>query len=260
MNIYNSLYEIDVLGAPKGDWNSFANYKKMFTDPSMITSIKNTAKMIFYVIVFQGGIGLVLALLVDMLGKWNKFYRVVYFFPMVISATALGLLFNLLYLFPNGPLNDIMTSLGFNEVIWKGERTGFLSIMIPTIWQSVGFYFIIYLMGINSISKDIFEAGELDGATGFRKVRYITLPLLYNVMVTCLVLQVIGAFKVFDLPWVLLPHGQPTGTTFLTGTYMYQMTFVNRDVDYGSAIAVFMVVMGVVLSLVINKVFKSKDY
>lgn len=260
MNIYNSFFEIDVLGAPIGEWNNFENYKNMFKDEDMITSIKNTFLLMFYVVVFQGGIALLLALLVDFLRKGGQIYRVIFFFPMVISSAALGLIFNLLYLYPDGPLNAIVTSLGFDPIIWKGEGNAFAAITIPTVWSSVGFYFVIYVMGISNIPADIVEAAQLDGAVGLKKVRFITLPLLYNTITTTLILMISGALRVFDMAWILLPNGQPGGSTYLTGTYMYQMTFINRNVDYGATIAVFIVVLGILFSFFTNKIFKPRDY
>lgn len=260
MNIYNSFFEIDVLGAPIGKWNNFENYKMLFTDPDMITSIKNTFLLMVLVILFQGGIALLLALLVDFICKGAQLYRVIFFFPMVISAAALGLIFNLLYLYPDGPLNAIITSLGFDPIIWKGEGNAFAAIAIPTIWSNVGFYFVIYVMGINNIPSDIMEAAQIDGAVGIKKIRYLTLPLLYNVLTTTLILMITGALRVFDMAWILLPNGQPGGSTYLTGTYMYQMTFINRNVDYGATIAVFIVILGILFSQLTNKIFKPKDY
>ncbi len=260
MNIYNSFFEINVLGAPIGEWNNFENYKKLFTDEDMITSIKNTFLLMFFVVVFQGGIALLLALLVDFLRKGAQIYRVIFFFPMVISSAALGLIFNLLYLYPDGPLNAIVTSLGFDPIIWKGEGNAFAAITIPTVWSSIGFYFVIYVMGISNIPSDIVEAAQLDGAVGLKKVRFITLPLLFNTITTTLILMISGALRVFDMAWILLPNGQPGGSTYLTGTYMYQMTFINRNVDYGATIAVFIVVLGILFSFFTNKIFKPRDY
>ena len=110
-------------------------------------------------------------------------------------------------------------------------------------------------------SEDLFEAAALDGASGLKKIRYITLPMLRNVLCTCLVLAITGALKVFDLPWVMFGAGMPQNQGWLTGTYMYDQTFNKMNVDYGSTIAVLIVVLGVVLSNVANRVFKTtEDY
>ncbi len=259
MNIFNSLFEITALGAQRGEWNRFANYRMMFQDADMLKAIKNTLKLLVFVVLFQGGIALALALIVDAVRRGTQLYRTIYFFPMVISATALGLMFNLLYLYPNGPLNTLIMSLGFEPVIWKDESHAFWAMLIPTIWQYVGFYFVLYLTGINNIPAEIDEAAKLDGAVGVRRVWTITLPLMRPVLITALVLQITGALKVFDLVWTLLPNGQPVGSTYLLGTYMYQMTFINKNVDYGAAIAVFIVLLGAVLSQATNVLSREKE-
>ena len=263
-NIINSFQSISGLGTAATGVNTpwYENYLKMFRDPNMRTAIKNTLFLTLTTIVFQVGIALVLALLVDRIRVGGQLFRTVYFFPIVISATALGLLFNLVFLYNGGMLNQLLQKLfGVTELIdWKDE-THFLSTMLmPVMWQYVGFYFVIIVTGLNNISAEVYEAAELDGATGFKRVRYITLPLVRNVLCTCLVLAVTGALKVYDLPWVMMGSGIPMDRSWLTGTYMYNQTFIRGDVDYGSAIAVIIVILGVALARIANAVFKEKDY
>ena len=129
----------------------------------------------------------------------------------------------------------------------------------PVMWQYVGFYFVILVTGLNNISQDLYEAAALDGCTGWKRVRYVTLPLLRNVLCTCLVLAVTGALKVFDLPWVMFGAGMPQDQGWLTGTYMYDQTFNRGNVDYGSAIAILIVVLGVLFSNIANRVFRPRD-
>ena len=263
-NIINSFQSISGLGTAATGVNTpwYENYLKMFRDPNMRTAIKNTLFLTLTTILFQVGIALVLALLVDRIRVGGQLFRTVYFFPIVISATALGLLFNLVFLYNGGMLNQLLQKLfGVTELIdWKDE-THFLSTMLmPVMWQYVGFYFVIIVTGLNNISTEVYEAAELDGATGFKRVRYITLPLVRNVLCTCLVLAVTGALKVYDLPWVMMGSGIPMDRSWLTGTYMYNQTFIRGDVDYGSAIAVIIVILGVALARIANAVFKEKDY
>ena len=118
----------------------------------------------------------------------------------------------------------------------------------------------ILITGLNTISEELYESAAIDGATRFQRVRYISLPLLHNVICTCAVLAVTGALKVFDLPWTMFPKGMPLKTTFLTGTYMYYQTMEAKNVDYGSALAIMLVVLGVVTSQIVNRIFKEKDY
>lgn len=103
-----------------------------------------------------------------------------------------------------------------------------MTMMIPVTWQYVGFYFVILVTGLNNISEELYESAAIDGATKLQRVRYISLPLLHNVICTCAVLGVTGDLKVFDLPWVMFPNGMPVGKTWRTGTYMYYNTMRPR--------------------------------
>ena len=262
-NILNSFKQITELGAASKGWNDpwYTNYVTMFQDENMRVAVRNTILMMVVTIVGQVGIAIVLALLVDNISHGAKFFRTVYFFPIVISATALGLMFNLIFLYDKGMVNQLLESFGVTELIdWKGEKLALITMMLPVMWQYVGFYFVILITGLNNISDELYEAAAIDGATGFQKVRYVSIPLLHNVMCTCVVLGVTGALKVFDLPWTMFPKGIPLGETWLTGTYMYYQTFNTKNVDYSSAIAVLIVVLGIVTAKVVNTVFKEKDY
>ena len=263
-NILNSFVEISGLGTAAGELNQpwYSNYLKMAQDPSMLTALKNTGFLILATIVFQVGIALGLSLLVDRIRKGAELFRTVYFFPIVISGTALGLMFNLIFLFKGGMLNQLLIKLGLivDNIDWKDEKHFLLTMLLPVIWQYVGFYFVIMVTGLGNISSEIYEAASLDGADGWRTTWYISLPLLRNVLFTCLILAITGALKVFDLPWVMMGQGIPMDRSWLTGTYMYNQTFIRADVDYGSAIAVVIVVLGVVLSQLANKLFREKDY
>lgn len=275
-NVVNTFMDIGGLGRAAEGVNDpwYANYQRLFTDPDLRTALKNTLILIVCTVVFQVGIALILALLVDSIRVGAKVFRTVYFFPIVISATALGLMFNLIFLYKGGMVNQLLLSMGELEyeiksngkmivqwLDWKDQAHFLFTMFTPVIWQYVGFYFVILVTGLNNISTDLFEAAELDGADGLKKTRYITLPMLRNVLCTCLVLAITGALKVFDLPWVMFGAGMPENQGWLTGTYMYDQTFNKMNVDYGSTIAVLIVVLGVVLSNVANRVFKpTEDY
>ena len=263
MNVVNSFCDITGLGTAAVGWNSpwYQNYQRLFSDPVMATALKNTLLLMLLTIVFQVGVALLLALLLDNIKKGTQFFRTVYFFPIVISATALGLLFNLIFLYDGGMVNQLLMKFGAAENIdWKDEGHYLFTMCFPVLWQYVGFYFVILVTGLNNISADIYEAAEIDGAGGFLRVRYITLPLLHNVLCTCLTLAITGALKVFDLPWVMMGEGMPLDRSWLTGTYMYSQTFTMGDVDYGSAGAVVIVVLGVVMAQLSHRFLKEKDY
>ena len=262
-NIINSFSDITGLGTAAKGLNDpwYANYVTLFTDPKLHTALKNTLILTLATIVFQVGIALILALLVDSIRVGAQVFRTLYFFPIVISATALGLMFNLIFLYKGGMVNQLLLSLGAitENINWKDEAHFMFTMLMPVMWQYVGFYFVILVTGLNNISPDLYEAASLDGASGLKTVRYITLPMLRNVLCTCLVLAITGALKVFDLPWVMFGAGMPLDQGWLTGTYMYDQTFNRGNVDYGSTIAMLIVVLGVVLSNVANRVCRPRD-
>ena len=262
-NIINSFSDITGLGTPAKGLNDpwYLNYATLLTDAKLHTALVNTLILTLATIVFQVGIALILALLVDSIRVGAQVFRTLYFFPIVISATALGLMFNLIFLFKGGMVNQLLFNLGAitENIDWKDQAHFLFTMLMPVMWQYVGFYFVILVTGLNNIPTDLYEAASLDGASGLKVVRHITLPMLRNVLCTCLVLAITGALKVFDLPWVMFGAGMPMDQGWLTGTYMYDQTFNRGNVDYGSTIAMLIVVLGVVLSNVANRVFKPRD-
>ena len=262
-NIINSFQEISGLGSSAKGWADpwYSNYVKLIKDENMWIALKNTLIMLLVTVFGQVGIALLLSILTDRISHGAKFFRVVYFFPIVISATALGLLFNLIFLYDKGMINQLREIFGATELVdFKSKAYALITMMIPVMWQYVGFYFIILVTGLNNISTELYEAAAIDGATPFQQVKFISLPLLQNVISTCVILAVTGSLKVFDLPWTMFPKGLPNGETWLTGTYMYYQVFNANNVDYSSAIAVVIVILGVILSKLVNSIFKEKEF
>lgn len=261
-NIINSFYDMkSVVKMPGQEWTflGLTNYKKLLGDPKIRISILNSLKMMGLAIVFQVGIAFVLAVMVSRIKKGQHVFRTVFFFPIVISASAIGLLFKLFYNYNGGMLNQLMELMGKEPINWLSTATAFIMVSIPTLWSYVGFYFVIILTGLNAISDDIYEAAAMDGCSGFKQVFHITVPLIRGVMCTCITLAVTGALKVFDLPWVIVPKGAPQGVTHFLGTYMYEQTFTINNIDYGSTIAFVIVILGVIVSKTVSKLMKPDD-
>lgn len=253
VNIGNSLFEIKGLAGVPQEFLGLQNYTGMPQDPTMMVAIKNSLKIMALTVVFQVGLALILALMVDSIKRGQQFFRVVFFFPIVISATAIGLMFNLFYAFNGGMLNQILAMFGKDPLVWLSDSRAFMMIAIPVIWQYVGFYFVILLTGLSGVPEDVYESAAIDGTTGFKKTWYITLPLIRDVLITCATLSITGSIKVFDLPAVIAQNGAPKGLTYFLGTYMHNQTFVAGNIDYGSAIAVVIVLIGVVISQTVNR-------
>ena len=210
-------------------------------------------------VIFEVGIAFVLAVMVSQVKRLQQLFRTVYFFPVVISATAIGLLFKLFYNYNGGMLNQILEFFGGEPVNWLSPELAFIMVCIPTLWSYIGFYFVILLTGLSDIPDDVYEAASIDGCNRLMQVFYITFPMMKPVFFTSVTLAVTGALKVFDLPWVMVPNGAPQGTTHFLGTYMYQQTFGLNNYDYGSTLAVLIVLLGILVSRGVGFLTEDKE-
>ncbi|BDU51650.1 hypothetical protein HLVA_22190 (plasmid) [Haliovirga abyssi] len=236
----------------------FGNYIKMFKDPAISKSIINTLIFMLASVFVQVGIGVLLAMLVDMIRAGQNFFKTVYLFPVVVSAAALGLMFNLFYGYDGGLLNSFLAIFGIGKVVWLTEKTSLLMVIIPTVWQYVGFYFVIILTAITKIPTTFYEAAHLEGANAYHRITKITLPLIFGDIKVSIMLAITGTLKVFDFVWIIT-QGGPFDSSQVLGTYMYDITFQRRLFGYGSSIAVLIVVLGFALTFFTNKFLKSED-
>ncbi len=234
------------------------NYKDLIRDPVVRTALRNTAILMAGVLLFQIGFALILAILVDGVRHCFKFFRTIYFFPIVISATAIGLMFTLIYKYEYGLLNYFITLFGGEKQVWINERTSIYLALIPVVWQYVGFYFVIFLTGISNISSDIYESAMLDGIRPVQKTVYITVPMLRSVLTSSIVLVVSGCFKVFDIIF-MVTNGGPLDSSQLLSTYMYQKAFARGNGGYASSIAIVMIVLGVAVTSVLRKMLQGGE-
>ncbi|MED3550945.1 carbohydrate ABC transporter permease [Cytobacillus praedii] len=253
-NIKLSFYKTD--GFFNSTFIGFDNYIRLFNDEIARGSTLNSFELMLYVAIFQVGIALVLAIMVNSIKRGAAFYRITFFFPIVISGAAIGLLFTLIYNYRNGLLNEILINLGFERVLWLTEQSSLYMVAIPTVWNYVGFYFVIFLTAIQKIPQDYYDAAALEGITGFQKMMKITIPLILGDLKTCLVLAITGALKIFELVYIITKGG-PARSSEVLGTYMYQKAFVDSAMGYGATLAVFMVVIGLTLAFITNKFIKN---
>jgi raffinose/stachyose/melibiose transport system permease protein len=228
------------------------NFKEMFHDAVIRKSIINTLILMLFAVIFEIGIALLLALMVDSIKFGSKFYRISFFFPVVISATAIGLMFLLTYQYDYGLLNTIREALGWERKVWITEKTSLFLVILPTVWQMTGFYFVIMLTAISKIPTEIYESAMLEGVTGIQKAIYITIPLMWDVIAACIALVISGTFKTFDMVWIITKGG-PMDSSQLLSTYYYSKSFERQNLGYGCAIAVLMVILGIILIHFSNK-------
>lgn len=232
------------------------------------SSLANTAILVIFVMVFQIGIALILALLVNNLRRGAQVFRIIFFMPIVISATAIGLLYYL-FIQREGLFTQLFhpSAMGNGGYNWlpakpKGTLVNWPSlslIMYPVIWQYIGFYFVILLTGLTSISDDITEAAKIDGANAFQVMIRIQIPMLWNVFRTCMVLAITGALKVFDMPQTYAPSGLPGNQTFFMGTFNYYL-YINKQYGSSAVYSILMILTGIVVSNISNLIFReNKD-
>lgn len=259
MSVKYSLLDWD--GVSKGIFVGLDNYKNMFADARFLHSVRNSLLYAFVSIVIQLPISLLLALILAAGVKFEKFYRTVYFIPVIISTVVIGQLWIKIYNADYGLLNAFLQAIGQGNLAhdWLGQEDSALtSVFIPMLWQYVGYHMLIMYAGAKSISPDIYEAAKIDGASAVKTAWYITIPLLKPILKVCVTFSLIGALKVFDLVYVLT-NGGPLYATEMPSTLMYTSIFDSFKYGYGSAISVFIIIECLVLTVLLDKLIKTED-
>lgn len=238
------------------------NYKQLIHDERFLNSAKNSALFAVVSIFIQLPVSLLLALILSSHVKGEKIYRTVYFIPVVISTVVIAQLWTKIYNADYGLLNALLKAVGLPELAqdWLGQKnTALLCAFIPNLWQYVGYHMLLMYAGAQAISKDIFEAAQIDGATKIQVATKVTIPLIKPVLKVCVTFSLIGALKVFDLIYVLT-NGGPFFSTEVPSTYMYTTIFDSFQYGYGSAMSIFIILECLIFTLLINKLFKvSKE-
>ncbi len=252
---------LDWNGFGEGIFVGFSNYAKMFQDKVFLRSTVNSLLLGFVTLVTQLPLALLLALLLTSGIKGEGFYRTVFFIPMTLSSVVIGQLWLKIYNPNYGVLNTLLGVLGLESLQrnWLGDvNTALFSAFVPIIWQNVGYHMLLLYTSINSISKDILEAAKLDGASGVKAARYITIPLVKPMLRTCAIFVVIGSLKAFDMIYVLT-NGGPVHMTEVPSSLMFSSIFNLNKYGYGSAISIFIVVECIVMAVILQKIFRVKE-
>ncbi|WP_342553738.1 sugar ABC transporter permease [Paenibacillus sp. FSL R7-0652] len=255
---YYSL--LDWNGVGKGAFIGLDNYVEMFKDTRVTNSIKNSLLFAGASVFIQLPISLVLALILASNVKGEGFYRTVYFIPVLISTVVIAQLWSKIYNADYGLLNVLLQHIGLSSWAqdWLGQKdTALAASFIPTLWQYMGYHMLLMYAGAKSVSQDVLEAARIDGASRLRVAWSIMIPLMKPILKVCLVFSVIGAFKVFDLIYVLTGGG-PFYSTEVPSTLMYATIFDTFRYGYGSAISVFIIVECLVCTILINSLFKTE--
>lgn len=232
----------------------FTNFAQLVSDPAVRTALIFTLKYALVVTVGQVTIGYALSLLyVFALKNGSTIVRTLVFFPVVLPTVAVALLFQQLFeLAPQqGIVNDGLNALGIRSVNWFGTGgSAFVVIAIMDIWRAMGFYGVLLYAGLLDIPEEILESARLDGATGWKLIRNIVLPLSAPVLLASAIFSINGTLKVFDSIYALTAGGPGSSTEPLT-MLMFQTSFNYGDYGYGSSIAFLLTILCLVVTLFI---------
>ncbi|WEG19226.1 sugar ABC transporter permease (plasmid) [Alkalihalophilus pseudofirmus] len=235
------------------------NYINVFTDKSFLLSLKNMFNMVFFSVLFHTPIALLLAVAINSKFKGYRLFKVVYFVPTIFPLTAIGLLWYFIFM-PNGSLNSFLELIGLSELVtgWLiNPSTAMGTIIFVNIWAGIGYYMVILLAGLTTIPKEIYEAADIDGATPSKKFFHITIPMLKPIITLCILMDIIGTIKVFDLIFVMT-EGGPNGLTNLPTTLMYYEAFRYDNYGVGSAIGIIILVIALVLTIGSESIMNRK--
>jgi multiple sugar transport system permease protein len=247
-SLYVSFTEWDLLSPPR--WVGFRNYVELFTtDRFFLQTLSNTGFYTFGVVLPTIVISLFLAVLLNQNIRGKHLYRAIYFVPVVAPAVAVALLWRWLYEPNFGVINSFLRLFGIQGPAWLGStKWALYAVIIEAIWAGLGFNIVIFLAGLQSISREYYEAAEIDGANGVQRFFYITLPLLSPVTFFVLVIGFIGTFQDFTVPYVMT-QGGPANATQLMVMYLYGLAFRLQRMGQASAVAyaVFIVIVGLTI-------------
>lgn len=244
-------------------WVGIANYQRLLSDKVFWNSVITTVLLALTTTGLQMIFGIVLAFILSHKRlKGASFFKTAYFFPNLITATSLGVLFSLLFDWQSGSINRILMALNIlsEPYQWKADPLcSRLIVILIVFWQYFGYYIIIFTAGINGISTDLFEAARVDGATTKNIFFKVVMPLLKPIILFATVTSIIGGLQLFDIPYTFGGvEGNPGKALFTMSMMMFRTTFKNSNFGYGATISQGIFVIIVVFSVIFMKVITGR--
>ncbi|MGC8777561.1 MAG: carbohydrate ABC transporter permease [Candidatus Caldatribacteriaceae bacterium] len=234
-----------------------SNYIRMFGDYRFWGTLRFTLIFVLISVIGTTFLGLGLALVFNRKMRGVKLFRSILTMPLFTAPVALGYLGVMMFYEENGPVNVLLKYLGVGKIPWLSHPWwATLAVCAVDIWQWTPFAFIILLAGLQSISDEIYEAAVIDTSSGWTVFRYITLPLIAPVLGTVVMLRLVDAFKVFDVPFSLTSGGPGTATRTLT-FYIYTQGLRNFDLGYASAMAYFLLAITMVIGMLFFRRYRE---
>jgi len=243
-SIVLAFFSWDIISAP--EFVGTANFADLVTDPTVRVSFLNTFGFVIVAVILQLALALLLASLVQsrMPGWLRAFFRSAFFFPLILSAASVSLVMAYLFNEEFGLVNRVLAAVNLPEVGWFTTSAGAVTVVVLVyVWQNFGFTFLLFVGGLASIPRDVYEASSIDGATGWKQFRAITLPLLSPTVLVASVMAIISALQIFDQPYVMT-RGGPGDATRTAVMVIFESAF--QQLEFGRASAI-----GIVLTVII---------
>ena len=239
------------------------NYIYMFHDKSFIQALTNTAKLMAVVPVITIFCSLVLAFVLNQCKlKERVLYRTIFYFPNIVSLTVVGIIWSFVF-HPNvGIINKILGAVGLESLqrSWLGDsKTALWCIAFTLLWQAAGYYMVMHIAAMDGISPEIYESATLDGASAWRKLISITMPLMKDIIGITFVLALSGTINLSFVLSQVMTGGGPNGASSVLLQYMYTQGFVNGNFGYAMAITVFTLAISVALSMLSRKLTDASE-
>lgn len=234
------------------------NYIRLFKDSTFLISMVNTLKWVVAYVPVSIAVSLLLALALNKPLKGIIVYRGIFYLPVITPLLVVSLLFVWLYNEDFGLINYILSLFNINKVGWLTDPSiSIFSIALMSIWKSAGWNMLILLAGLQGIPKHLYEAAEIDGITGWKKLKYITIPLLSPSIYYVVIMAVINAFQVFSEVYIMTSGG-PGYSTYTMAYYLWLNAFSYNDMGYACAISVIMFILILAVTIVQSKVLGEK--
>ena len=265
--VFTYLPAINMIAYSFTDWKGYGaknfvgmqNYINIFSDPEIFSVLKNS---LYYFVggLIQLGLSFVFAVILNSKIKGKGFFKSLFFFPYLINGVAISLMF-LFFFQPSGTLDTVLSMLGLDGMIrqWLGDAHYVnFSLAFTSIWRFFGYNFIIFLGALQSISDEVLEAADLDGAGDWQKIRYIYIPSVKRIIQLNLILNISGAISVFEIPYIMT-GGANGSSTFVIETMKTAFTY--NKVGKASAMAVIVMLIVAAVAAIQNIFFKEdKEY
>jgi len=234
------------------------NYIHLFQDRLFLKAILNTLFFLLIHIPLQLVVALLLAWILNQKIYFRGFFRSAFFMPFVISGVVVTILWQQLYGFDNGLINNLLSTLGMDRVAWLSDsRIAMVSIAIMATWKNVGLYVILFLVGLQTVPEMYYEAADVEGASHWQKFRHITLPAINPTIFMVAIMSTIGGFSLFIEPYIMTDGG-PMNSTLSAMLYIYRQAFGHYHMGYSATLGILFTFIIMIVIVIQRKTIEKE--